>query len=37
MAATTIQRYYHSGALLLPDGDVLVMGSEQGEEVDGVT
>ena len=31
MAASGIHRYYHSLALLLPDGDVLVMGSEQGE------
>lgn len=33
MAATNIKRLYHSVAMLMPDGDVLVMGSEQGEGV----
>jgi hypothetical protein len=31
LAATNINRYYHSMALLLPDASVLVMGSEYGE------
>lgn len=31
LAASTIKRYYHSTALLLPSGDVLVMGSEQSD------
>jgi hypothetical protein len=31
LAATNINRYYHSTALLLPDASVLVMGSEYGE------
>jgi len=30
LAASGIKRYYHSTAMLLPSGDVLVMGSEQG-------
>lgn len=30
LAASPIERYYHSTALLLPSGDLLVMGSEQG-------
>jgi hypothetical protein len=33
LAATNINRYYHSTALLLPDASVLVMGSEYGERV----
>jgi hypothetical protein len=33
LAATNINRYYHSTALLLPDASVLVMGSEYGEYV----
>ncbi len=32
LAASTIVRYYHSTALLLPDASVLVAGSEQGAE-----
>jgi hypothetical protein len=32
LAATNINRYYHSTALLLPDASVLVMGSEYGEQ-----
>jgi hypothetical protein len=31
LAATNINRYYHSTALLLPDASILVMGSEYGE------
>jgi hypothetical protein len=31
LAATNINRLYHSTALLLPDASVLVMGSEYGE------
>jgi hypothetical protein len=31
LAATTIQRHYHSVAFLLPDGDIFVAGSEQSE------
>ncbi|KAF6264287.1 hypothetical protein COO60DRAFT_1698359 [Scenedesmus sp. NREL 46B-D3] len=30
LAATNINRYYHSTALLLPDASILVMGSEYG-------
>ena len=30
MAATNISRFYHNTALLLPDGNILVAGSEQG-------
>ncbi|KAF6264286.1 hypothetical protein COO60DRAFT_1660326 [Scenedesmus sp. NREL 46B-D3] len=30
LAATNIDRYYHSTALLLPDASILVMGSEYG-------
>lgn len=30
MASSPIKRLYHSTALLMPDGNVLVMGSEQG-------
>ena len=30
MAASGIKRLYHSTAMLTPDGNVLVMGSEQG-------
>lgn len=30
LAASPIPRYYHNSALLLPDGEVLVAGSEQG-------
>eukprot|EP00775_Hariotina_reticulata_P010774 gene10774-10930_t len=29
LAATTVQRHYHSVAFLLPDGDIFVAGSEQ--------
>jgi hypothetical protein len=31
MAATNIERFYHSVAMLLPDGSVFVAGSERGE------
>lgn len=31
LAASGIKRYYHSTAMLLPSGDLLVMGSEQSE------
>jgi len=31
MASSPFKRLYHSTALLMPDGNVLVMGSEQGE------
>lgn len=31
MASSTIKRLYHSTAMLMPDGNVLVMGSEQDE------
>ncbi len=31
LATSTIKRYYHSNALLLPSGDVWVAGSEQSE------
>jgi hypothetical protein len=31
LAATNINRYYHSTALLLPDASILIMGSEYGE------
>ena len=30
MAPSTIKRFYHNNAILLPTGDVLVAGSEQG-------
>ncbi len=30
LGASTIQRYYHNSAILLPSGDVLVAGGEQG-------
>ena len=32
MAPSPIKRFYHNNALLLPTGDVLVGGSEQGEQ-----
>jgi hypothetical protein len=31
LAATNINRYYHSTALLLPDASILVMGCEYSE------
>jgi hypothetical protein len=31
LAASAIKRFYHSTAMLLPSGDLLVMGSEQSE------
>jgi hypothetical protein len=31
LGASTIEREYHNVAILLPSGDVLVAGSEQGE------
>ena len=33
LGASTIQRFYHNSALLLPSGDVLVTGGEQGAGV----
>ena len=32
MASSTIPRFYHSISLLLPDGSVLIAGSEKGEQ-----
>lgn len=31
LASSTIHRYYHANALLLPSGDIWIAGSEQGE------
>ena len=31
-ATTNIARYYHGNAMLLPDGAILVAGSDQGEQ-----
>jgi hypothetical protein len=30
LGASTISRFYHNSALLLPNGDVLIAGGEQG-------